>query len=536
MNFRLIPILLCLLTLASGCMRAARPSQTRPRRLLVMVLDQFRPDYVQRLRLPHLGDLSRRSAVFENAIVGHLPATTVVSHEVLPRGRFPVHLAWSDDLFHDVEGKAGEPGKIHDPGEFSLERMEKLLTPHDATHLARAVPGNGRFLAVGQKRYAVFAMAGSLADVALAFSETLRAGDAGSAWEGWARPDGRGVPPAFLQPPGGRFWVDTRPSLGTENNVYRLGGYKYAPFLSNERVGGDAWVADAAMHLMESGDWRVALLTFGAVDRVGHMFGAERDLARPNPHLPFADVVRFADAQVGRMLEFLRRRGFESDTLVVVTADHAGMGAANWQGVDRPGGALDNWMWGDVTNVEASPQPRPVLAPLVKLGLRAAYTDTMLRFYFHLGSDLEAAGAVAATLPGVVWVGKKQASAGGFHYVCVHDGTRTLPDSERVWLAAHLPVLLRTYAGPASPDLIAALDARTSYGQPGEHGGMQESVQRIPLMISGPGVTSGVRTIEARLVDIAPTVWEIFTGRVPSGMDGFSLAPALGKLQGKGRE
>lgn len=514
----------CVLFCTSCATRSLR-LQTRPRRLLVMVLDQFRPDYVSRLQLANIQALARRSAVFDNAWVGHLPATTVISHEVLPRGRFPANLPWGDDLFHDVEGKIGEKGRMYDPGELSFETMKKLLTPYDNTHMARAVPGKGRFLVVGQKRYAVFAMAGSLADVVVTFSETLK-DDAGT-WAGWAHPDGHGMAAWLQHPPGNRFWVDTRPTLGTDACVYKLGGYKYAPLVLNERVGGDAWVTEIAMRLMEEEDWRVALLTFGAIDRVGHMFGADLDLLSPNPHLPLANVVRFADAQVGRMFDFLHRKGYDRDTLVVVTADHGGLGTRNWQGVDRPGGALDNWMWGDVANVITNPQLRPVLEPLLQWGLRAAYTDTLLRLYFHSNANPKRV-EVVAQLPGVVWVGEKRAVSRGFTYATVYDAVNTIPQQrDRKWLVVHLPTLLQTYASHASPDLLAVLDAQTSYGQRGEHGGAQEMVQRIPLYIAGPGVTPGVRYEPVRLVDLAPTVWEMFAGYVVAGMNGKSFASAL---------
>ena len=108
-------VLACLA--ATACARP-RPAPTRPRRAVIVVLDMFRADYPQRLRLPALEALARRGAVFENAFVGHLPATTVVSHQVLPRGLYPKNLAWSDDLHRDVEGLLGEPGRLYDPGEI----------------------------------------------------------------------------------------------------------------------------------------------------------------------------------------------------------------------------------------------------------------------------------------------------------------------------------------------------------------------------------------------------------------------------------
>jgi arylsulfatase A-like enzyme len=55
--------------------------------------------------------------------------------------------------------------------------------------------------------------------------------------------------------------------------------------------------------------------------------------------------------------------------------------------------------------------------------------------------------------------------------------------------------------------VIGLLADNTSYGVAGDHGGAQESVQRIPIVFSGPGVRAGATPPAAiRSVDILPTV------------------------------
>lgn len=532
----LLPFLIFLLS--QGACAPTVPKTSTPKRLVIVVLDQFRADYITRLRLPALAALSRRGAVFENAFVGHLPATTVISHQVIPRGLFPRHLAWSDDLHRDTGGLLGPRGGIHDPGEFDLDRMRQLLAPVSRTHVARIFQGRGRFVAVGQKRYAVFAMAAGASgshgptgpgDLIVTLSDTLKEGNPfGEESVGWVHPVGLNVPAGLARTPRSRFWLDTRPAYGTENAVYRLNGHRTVPGPDPERPGGDAWVVDAAMHLMEREPWAVAMLTLGAVDRVGHMYGAQRDLDQPNgSQVHMKDTILQADAQVGRLVAFLKEKGWDRDTILVVTADHAGMGASDWHGRDQPGASWGNWAWGQLENAQTVAQIRPQLAPLVDAGLRALYSDTALRLYLKPGADLERILAITRALPGVVLVARKDKTPGGFRYTPVFSEPARLSPIERRWFEAMVPGLLDTWACERGPDMIALLDERTSWGQPGDHGGAQHAVQAIPMIIAGPGIPAGHITAAARLVDLAPTLWDLFGRTPPAPMDGVSLGPAL---------
>ena len=61
-------------------------------------------------------------------------------------------------------------------------------------------------------------------------------------------------------------------------------------------------------------------------------------------------------------------------------------------------------------------------------------------------------------------------------------------------------------AGYAS-DVVGLLADKTSYGVAGDHGGAQESVQRIPIVFAGAGVKPGTTPQAAmRSVDIMPTI------------------------------
>ena len=62
--------------------------------------------------------------------------------------------------------------------------------------------------------------------------------------------------PAWLYPEDGRYV----PSPYTDPAAYHESG--------------DAWVADAAIEMMENEDWSGMFVTFSAMDKIGHMWGA----------------------------------------------------------------------------------------------------------------------------------------------------------------------------------------------------------------------------------------------------------------------
>jgi arylsulfatase A-like enzyme len=101
----LLPTIFLTLTCLTIACTGSRPAPSRPRRAVIVVLDMFRADYPRRLRLPALEALYRRATVFENAHVGHLPATTVVSHQEAVQ-RIPLVFAGPGIPVRRVSGQA----------------------------------------------------------------------------------------------------------------------------------------------------------------------------------------------------------------------------------------------------------------------------------------------------------------------------------------------------------------------------------------------------------------------------------------------
>lgn len=85
---------------------------------------------------------------------------------------------------------------------------------------------------------------------------------------------------------------------------------------------------------------------------------------------------------------------------------------------------------------------------------------------------------------------------------------------------------------PPDKTLVVVLsDHGESLGEHGEysHGVfLYESTLRIPLLMSGPGIPSGVRVKQqARTIDVLPTVLDLMGGQAPAACQGTSLVPSF---------
>src|SRR5688572_3980251 len=79
----------------------------RPTRVLIVVLDQMRPDYVERFDMENVAALMHGGVNFHRAILGHMAAETVISHNVMTSGMFPKHMGWSNEVLRDVDDVFG---------------------------------------------------------------------------------------------------------------------------------------------------------------------------------------------------------------------------------------------------------------------------------------------------------------------------------------------------------------------------------------------------------------------------------------------
>ena len=333
------------------------------------------------------------------------------------------------------------------------------------------------------------------------------------------------MPSYIAEPEGGRFWLEGRSSFGTESSQYALGGTKFWRGDDPAHPGGDVWVVDAALAIMEREDWGAMVLALGGVDRVGHMMGADHDLQEPNPSpVRFREALLEADRQIGRLLDGLRAKGLDDETLVVISADHGGMFVENLHATERPGKAGYEWNWGRMQNLERL-DPQPEIARLIAGGgVEATSTDTAIRVWAIPGDPAaKTLPERVQKLPGVISVWVREGSV----YRETWRDFSKLPEKERAFQRRFLESLVASCESEGSADVMALLDEKTGYAVRGDHGGAQENVQRIPVIFSGPNVKPGRHVATARSVDIAPTVWALAGKTPPPGLDGQPLCAAV---------
>jgi hypothetical protein len=504
-----------------------------PSRVLVIVLDQFRPDYVDTFGMSNVKALMRRGVSFRNAYLGHMASETVISHNVITSGHLHKTMGWADEAFRDSDNVLGAgANSMWISGSLTRDQFNALIA-HGGyrklpDYLHAAHPGT-KYIVVGEKNYAAFSSSGPTGDITVTFSSRNYDCD-GDGVNNWRGPSGTNVPAYLSDPVCNRYYVDSSTALdyGTATTppawMYPLDGNRYVPGFDPAHLGGDVWVADSAMALMANEPWSGMMLTFGAIDKASHMWGGITDTGTYPPgspeeqaHLRF--IARTADEQVGRVIQKLRDLGQLDDTLIVLTTDHAGQPAINFHGVDGAGRGDYNWYYGDTQNGTYL-DPSPSLAPLLATGnVRFTYQDSAIRTWLTDTSDSAKrdAARVMATLPDVTATYRLD----GSRYRLVQ--VNPMSSSELSWWLRHGQEIVNTMAAPYAADVIGLLHDNTSYGVAGDHGGAQEPVQRIPIIFAGAGVGPRDSGLPMRSVDILPTILRQIGIRADAAVDGRAV-------------
>lgn len=472
----------------AGCAALQERRAKAPERLVVLVFDQFRPDYIDRYDLENFKRLRARSTEYMNAYVGHLPSVTIISHPVLNLGLMPRDLPWHDNVMKDPSGALGQPGLFYDTHRLSVQQFRTLMEglPSDRSlHVAAKQANPGRTFVVAEKHYAALTFGLPAADSIVTMRKE----------SGRCEPDGIAVPDYIAKNP--RFFLECKLAYGTEDSFYPYDGARLIPGADPHRKGGDISVADAALEIMDREEWAGLFLSFGGIDRAGHLFG-DIDFALTHPFAsPFTleAAIRTADAQLGRILDALEERDILDSTLIAVTADHGAQTNRYYLG-NASGDSS-----GDLVNYARSEKPPFWIARLSKFGrVRATSHDSAIRIWLDepIGASPRLLAAIAE-ISGVSRVYELTDGANGKRYARAYRHPLGTPD----WNERHDDELVNTIAGGAgAPEYVVLLENGVGFDLLGEHGGAQETVQRIPMFISKPMGRAERRTGEVRLYDL----------------------------------
>lgn len=527
----------------------------KPSRVLVVLFDQMRPEYPDRFGMTNVQRLRGQGTSFQNAFLGYMASETVIAHNVIVSGKLPKNMGWTDEVYRDQRNLLGAgAGAVHITGDLSLDNFQTLVNdanyPKLADYLHAARPGT-KFITVGEKSYAVESATAGSGDIGVRLSgrqsnvtSPFPAGctNLGGRWRG---PAGRNVPSYLTGPDAtdptacGRFFINSDKGLdyGTLSAfpswVYPEDGNRFFPGSDPSakagHLGGDVWVADAAMAMMERENWSGMFVTLGGIDKAGHMWGADQDTEGHDCTVGTGQVhvdcaAKIADAQLGRMLDKLGSLGILDDTLVVLTADHGATHGASYYGKPTLNAGDSNWYWapngvidGGALDTVTYNDPSPALLPLNATGnLQMSYQSTSIQAWLldHSLPKLKESAAVMRTLPGVTATYYRQ----GGKYVLT--STNPMTPAERRWWKAHGQSIVDAMAAENGPDVVGLLHDDTSYAAYGDHGGANEEVQRVPMVFWQQGMRPAVSDGEFNTPDVMPTILRALGIRQTARTDG----------------
>lgn len=537
--------------------QTSRAKPARPRLVLLIAVDQFRYDYIERF-----GDLFvqngirrllREGASWSEANYDHVPTETAPGHATMMTGAWPSETGIiANDWYDRAEGK-----RVNNVGDSSVRALgggdneaasspRNLLCSTLGDELKLATNNRSRVVGVSLKNRAAILPAGRMADAAYWLSSqtgdfvsstyyferlpewvarfnAARPADKffGAKWERllpateyerragpddapWERGDGKlsytfpHVLTGGLEKPGPAFYDALAYSPFTNDVLVDFA----AQALSNERLGADD-------------DTDVLTVSFSANDIVGHRYGPYSQ--------EVMDVTLRVDRQIARLLDLVDARVGLRNTVVAFTADHGVAPSPTHAAAMRLPGSYVK-----VSDVLAAVRNR-LRVRFGKSSERDNTADYVQiysngQIYFNYSAlerdgvnveDAErVAGEAALTIPGVARYFTRAQLTGGA--VAQADAV-----ARRV---------LHGYNARRSGDVVLISEPfkyLADYVATATHGTPYSYDTHVPLIIMGGGVAPGRYRQPATPADIAPTLAAVLGVQPPSSATGRALIEAL---------
>ena len=229
-----------------------------------------------------------------------------------------------------------------------------------------------------------------------------------------------------------------------------------------------------------------------------------------------------ADVQLGKMLDAVAALDAtdHGETLVVLTADHGATYGQRFYGKTGADASNSNWYYAPVGVFDAGSagafvpptsslynQPSPALKPLIDTGnVQFSYQSTAIETWLidHSVAKKKEGAAAMLQVPGVTAAYWRDGER--FRLF----GTNAMTGPETAWWKQHGQELVNTMAASNGPDLIGLLHDKTSYGVYGDHGGAQQSVQRVPMVFWSPSLAFANNTgAPFKTIDVMPTILDV---------------------------
>ncbi|PYP33885.1 MAG: hypothetical protein DMD47_00230 [Gemmatimonadetes bacterium] len=501
------------------------PLPPRPRLVVVITVDQLRPDYIDRYRTQLTGGLSRllrQGAYFADAYQDHAVTETAPGHATILSGRWPAHTGIISNVtgvsdaaapLLEVAGPGASPARFRGTAFFD---WLKAAEP-GARVLSVSRKDRGAILPVGRARQQVYWYQGGIFTTSRYYADSLPAWihafnarripfrAAGRVWtlllpaSAYAEPDS--VPYENLG------HDVTFPHELPTDSAAAAAAYVGVPSMDSLTLA-FALEGVRALGLGPRGGTDLLAVSLSTTDAIGHAFG-------PDSREIHDQVLRL-DRYLAWFLEQLFVRYGPENVLVVLTADH---------GVTPFPERSRRELRRDATRVFADTLIRAVNASLdarIGGGDWLGFDTGMV-----LAPDRAALAAKGIDVDSVVGDVKQR--------------LRALPGVARVDRPAELtgrdtsdPVV-RRWRHQVPPDggveLVVTLKPYSIWTYENlpiaMHGQPTDLDAHVPLILWGRGVRRGVYETRVATVDIAPTLAQLLQLTPAEPLDGHPLTEAL---------
>lgn len=512
--------------LASAPLAAQAAADAPPPQLVVLItVDQLRPDYLERWASEFTGGLARfwtQGAVFTNAMHDHATTETAPGHATLGSGRFPRHtgIVRNEAGVGDPQAPllAGARGGGASPWRFRGSALIDWMRSRDqwARGLSVSRKDRGAILPMGRAQQSAFwystdgrfVTSRYYGDTLPTWVNAFNARDFIGALEGasWSLlRDARHYPEvdAIPRENSGNDFVFPHPL--PEARARRASTLTEYPVMDSLTV----QLALAGVEAMELGG-RTSTdflgVSLSTTDAIGHRYGPQsRELH---------DQVLRVDRYLGQLIDSLYAMRDSTRILFALSADHgvAPYPELYFMGADSARGRVDvrptfararsalaeRGLEGDVLEFESG----IVVLDTMRLRAKGVPADSVIR---ALRTEFRA-------LPGVMRVDDvaELSALAARGDVYAHRWHNAIPDDFNAVLTITLEPYHYWFA--------------TSYAT---HGMPHEYDMRVPIVFLGPAFKAGKYGAPARTVDLAPTLAHVL-GVVPiEPVDGTVLTEAL---------
>ncbi len=328
-----LPVLSCLL---SGFGSIGAWAAERPKLVVLLVMDQFRQEYLTRHRASFVPGgfrlLVERGAVFANCHYPYASTLTAPGHAVISTGAYPdAHGIIGNEWFDRAGGRRTTADQDRDEKLLGAEPASPGASPHWligsalADELRMATGGRGRVISIAPKARSAILPGGKSANAAYWFdTKTVYALSSTyymkelPAWvnhfnaQNWAERYA-GKPWLPVDNPRGEAFL-TFPAAGDAAAREKLSKLVTdSPFLTDVQFA-MARLAVENEKLGADGITDLLSLSISATDLVGHDFGADSPRTR--------DTILRADRSIAEFLRFLDTRVGLANVWIAVSADH----------------------------------------------------------------------------------------------------------------------------------------------------------------------------------------------------------------------